>query len=130
MKIINSVFTIILLTVTVQIASGQTKSKPLCLPNGITNDTVVSATLAEKPNVGKKVYVKDELKRLNAKCVKKKLVDGKNRQIKFYLLIGCWGKLPPDAQEILNRQATKIAELRKKYTVITIICNSSGVPYP
>lgn len=101
-----------------------------CLPKGIKPDTVVSATLASTPNLSKKVYVKDELKRLNTRCSKKKLVDGEKREIRFYRLSGCWGYLPPNAQEIHARQTKELAELRKKYTVITLTCNPSGVPRP
>jgi hypothetical protein len=39
---------------------------------------------------------------------------------------GCWGNPPENYQEILDEQARKLAQLKKKYTVIEMSCNPSG----
>jgi hypothetical protein len=70
--------------------------------------------------------VKLRLDKLDARCRAGKLVDGKNREIRFYQLQGCWGNPPPDYQEILIKQREELEELKRKYTVIEITCNPSG----
>jgi hypothetical protein len=124
-------FKIILITIVI-LAFGQVvlAQKYPCLPNRIKTDTVVSATFAPPPRISKKVYVKDELKRLNARCSKGKLIDSKKLEIKFYWLTGCWGYRNPDWEKISRKQSEELAELRKKFTVITLTCNPSGVPRP
>ncbi len=133
MRISLKLFLFIVLAIFAQTAFSQSNTNYPCLPKGITLDTVVSATLAATPQQSKKVYVKDKLKQLNARCSKKKLVDDEKRQIKFYLLKGCSGIAysPNDPHwKKLKKQDEEIAELRKKFTVITLTCNPSGVPLP
>lgn len=129
-----------------QIIYGQSKSglsgkmvKPLnrqtnydCLPAEINLDTVVSVIRQTTDLRGKvkRETVKQRLVKLNAGCKAGKLIDGKNREIRFYQLQGCWGNPPPEYQEILSRQQTELRELKNKFTVIEITCNSSGeMPY-
>lgn len=111
-----------------QISNGQTKSIYQCLPKGITPETVVSATFANKPELSKRVFVKDELKRLKARCLNKKLVDFNKREIRFHKLHNCFGVQPPDFIGIIGKEQQTLAELRKKYTVITLTSMPSGRP--
>jgi hypothetical protein len=41
-------------------------------------------------------------------------------------LQGCWGSRPSDYREILDKQQTELQELKKKFNVVEITCNSSG----
>ena len=75
-----------------------------------------------------KITVKQALKRMRARCLGGKLVDGKGRQIRFYFLQGCWGNPPADYLEILDRQKREIEELKKRFTVIEMTCNPGGLP--
>jgi hypothetical protein len=102
-----------------------------CLESGIKEDdvtgfrTVISRT-SESRTV--KVTVKQALKKMGARCLRGKLVDGKGKQIRFYFLQGCWGNPPADYLETLDRQRKEIGELRKRYTVIEMTCNPGGIP--
>ena len=96
-----------------------------CLPNGVSNDTVVSVDMGGS----NKVTVGQKLATLNASCNDKQLVDGNKKPITFYNLIGCWGTPPPGYQQSLKNQDAAIKALQSKYTVITLTCNPSGVPY-
>lgn len=80
----------------------------------------------------RRVTVKQQLARLKARCRNNRLVDSKNREIKFYRLQGCWGNAPADYQEILDKQRRELVEMKKKFTVIEISCNPSGddIPIP
>ena len=98
-----------------------------CLPADVKLDEVVSVQAPDSsdPNQAKSaksLTVQDVLTKLKAYCKKGELVDGKGKPIYFYRLIGCWGNPPDDYQEQLERQAKKLEELRKKYTVIEILC--------
>jgi hypothetical protein len=100
-----------------------------CLPDGIQSADVVSTGTA-KPGVGGKVVtvtVAQKLRELRARCRRGKLVDAKGTEIRFYQLIGCWGNPPDDYQEQLERQAKELAKLRKRYRVIEMTCNSTGL---
>lgn len=103
-----------------------------CLPENIKPDQVVSViskTSGLKGEVERET-VKQRLDKLDARCKSGKLVDAKNREIRFYQLQGCWGNPPADYQEIMNAQQKELQELKKKYTVIEITCNPSGeMPY-
>ncbi|MDQ4122088.1 MAG: hypothetical protein M3209_11665 [Acidobacteriota bacterium] len=103
-----------------------------CLPKDIKLDQIVSVTQKTsglKDEVERET-VKQRLDKLDARCRAGKLVDGKNREIRFYQLEGCWGNPPDDYLEILDRQKKELEELKKKYTVIEITCNPSGeMPY-
>ena len=113
---------------------GQTNSrlKYDCLPEDIELDTVVSV-IRKTPGLRGDVEretVKQRLDKLKARCKAGKLVDGKNKEIRFYQLQGCWGNPPQGYREILRKQQEELEELKKKYTVIEITCNPSGeMPY-
>jgi hypothetical protein len=99
-----------------------------CLPADIRLDTVVSVirkTASLRGEVERET-VKQRLDKLDARCKSGKLVDGKNKEIRFYRLQGCWGNPPADYLEILDNQQKELQELNKKYTVIEITCNPSG----
>ena len=106
---------------------------PSCLPLNIVPTAVVSADLVSSRVTGdviKKMTVQEKLRELNAHCRNGKLVDGAGREIYFYQLTGCWGMPPPDHDEILQKQAEELDTLRKRYTVIEMTCNPSGMPRP
>ena len=99
-----------------------------CLPPGIQLTDIVSVQTV-KPGVHSKVVavtVDQKLKDLRARCRKGKLVDAKGTEIRFYQMIGCWGNPPDDYQEQLARQTKELANLRKRYSVIEMTCDSSG----
>jgi len=79
---------------------------------------------------GNQVTVEQKLRELRARCRRGKLVDASGREIYFYRLQGCWGNPPEDYQQILQRQQQEIQRLKKRYTVIEMTCNPSGVPIP
>ena len=103
-------------------------SNTSCLPAGIQSTAVVSTQVARPGIHGKVVTVNvaDKLKEFKARCRKHKLVDSRGREIRFYQLVGCWGNPPDDYQQQLERQTKELAQLRKRYSVIEMTCNSSG----
>ena len=104
-----------------------------CLQPGVKEDTVVAVLTTNSLNgaeKNKQVTVRQTLTKLKAKCLKGKLVDVKRKEIRFYNLTGCWGNPPADYQEILQQQRIEIEKLRKKYTVVEMTCNPSGMPLP
>lgn len=101
-----------------------------CLPSQIKLTDIVSAEIIESTAAGnliKKVTVKEILTALKARCRKGKLVDGSGREIYFYRLTGCWGNAPADYEDILERQRKEIERLKKRYTVVEMTCNPSGI---
>lgn len=99
-----------------------------CLPADIKEDMVVgwdNPVNSERPS--KPVTVRQTLAKLKARCVCDKLVDGRGKEIRFFPLQGCWGNPPEGYQEILERQKTEIEGLKKKYSVIEMTCNPSGL---
>ena len=113
-------------------AAGSKYSKSVlelqkCLPEGVALDTVVSTTTLADGTI-LKTTVGDTLKELGAKCSKGKLVDKKGKEIVFYFLTGCWGTVPPDADQIVANQQNEINTLSKTYTVVLITCNPTGLP--
>lgn len=90
-----------------------------CLPDDVKADELV----------GKTATVKQTLKKLKARCNRGKLVDRKNRQIRFYRVQGCWGNPPADYLDILDAQSKEIADLKKRFTVIEMACYTGG-PMP
>ena len=109
--------------------SSPPKNSWPCLQNNIKPEDVVS-TAFSKPGMSHgrvtKVTVNETLKRLQAHCRKRKLVDARGKEIYFYRLAGCWGNPPLDYQEILQRQSEELQKLRKHYHVIEMTCNPSG----
>ena len=106
-----------------------------CLPEGITSETVVSAEYLGFDSVKKtfriaSVNVREKLTKLGGRCAAGNLTDASGKEIKFYRLQGCWGNPPVDYQEILSNQAKKLADLRKRFTVVELTCNPSGIPLP
>jgi hypothetical protein len=114
--------------------ASQINSKPQydCLPEEIKLDLIVSV-ISKTPSLKGEVEretAKQRLDKLAARCKSGKLVDGKNKEIRFYQLKDCWGNPPIDYQEIIDKQQKELQELKKKYTVIEITCNPSGeMPY-
>lgn len=104
-----------------------------CLPGDIRLDTVAKtdrvATRAGQEKIEKTTIVQT-LKKLKASCSGAKLVDNKRREIRFYRLQGCWGNPPQDYLEIMDRQRRELIDLKKKFTVVEITCNPSGLDIP
>ncbi len=102
-----------------------------CLASDVKDDDVVGFTTATSQS-GKthaeKVTVKQTLKKMRSRCRHGKLMDGKGRQIRFYFLQGCWGNPPANYLEILDRQRKEIERLKKRYIVVEMTCNPSGMP--
>lgn len=101
-----------------------------CLPSDIKLTDAVSAQIIRSDasgNVVKRLTVKEKLTALKARCKKGKLVDRRGRQIYFYRLTGCWGNPPANYGEILERQRNELSKLKKRYTVVEISCNTSGL---
>ncbi|HLN97282.1 MAG TPA: hypothetical protein VK208_02250 [Pyrinomonadaceae bacterium] len=101
-----------------------------CLPDGISLDSPV---VVEPPTSGKqmapaKLNVRARLIKLKAHCKRGKLLDGKNRQIYFYSLIGCWGNPPENYLELLQHQTEEVQRLKRKFTVIQIPCGDNIDP--
>ncbi len=89
-----------------------------CLPSMINLDEIVMFGIDGAPNV----TVKDKLVELNARCRLGKLIDGKQREIRF-VKTECWGNPPVDYLEIQERNRKEIEKLKRKYTVIEIACD-------
>ncbi|MGI9107172.1 MAG: hypothetical protein ACR2G4_13095 [Pyrinomonadaceae bacterium] len=68
--------------------------------------------------------LKHRLIELKASCREDKLVDDKNREIRFFRL-ACWGNPPADYQEIQQRQTEELEKLKEQFTVIVIGCPRS-----
>ncbi len=95
-----------------------------CLPAGVHSTDVVGVRVER--GKGMTVTVAEKLKDLKARCRKHKLVDGRGKEIRFYQLVGCWGNPPDDYQQQLQRQASELAKLRRRYRVIELTCDPSG----
>jgi hypothetical protein len=108
------------------LAHGQS-SLQACLPDGVKLTDVVSIERGQNGKAARKLTVKQRLSQLKARCRKGKLVDARGREIYFFHLVGCWGNPPEGYQEILERQSTELKELKKRYTVIEMTCNPSGL---
>ena len=104
-----------------------TSNTDACMPPEIQATDVVSSQVPKPGGKVVTVTVAQKLKALRARCRKGKLVDAKGTEIRFYQLVGCWGNPPDDYQEQLERQARELAKLRKRYRVIEMTCDSSGV---
>lgn len=105
------------------------KANYACLPPDVTLETIVSTSIVESAagNKIEKESVKQRLDKINAGCRAGKLLDGKGREIRFYRLQDCWGNPPPDYLSIVENQQKELAELKKKYTVVELTCNPSGL---
>jgi hypothetical protein len=98
-----------------------------CLPAEIDAAEVISLEPSSAGRVAKKITVTTKLNQLGARCRARRLVDAKGKQIHFYRLIGCWGNPPENYQEILDNQRQELEQLRRRYRVVEITCNPSGV---
>jgi hypothetical protein len=98
-----------------------------CLPADVSADEVIGVEQTDKNQTKKEITVKSKLSQLGARCRGKRLVDARGRQIQFYRLTGCWGNPPENYQEIMDNQQRELAQLRKRFRVVEISCNPSGV---
>jgi hypothetical protein len=98
-----------------------------CLPEGIKATDIVSAQRIGPTGKIKTVSVEDTLVSVKARCRRGKLVDESGKEIYFFRMTGCWGNPPPDYVDILQRQNEQLEKLRKRYTVIQITCNQTGL---
>ena len=89
-----------------------------CLPKDVQADEVVSYGRNGKQNV----TVEKKLIELKARCRSGKLVDAKNKEIRFFR-VSCWGNPPTDYLEIQKRESKELEKLRKRYTVIVMTCD-------
>lgn len=98
-----------------------------CLPAAVDAAEVISLEPSTAGRAAQKITVTSKLNQIGARCRGRRLVDAKGKQIHFYRLIGCWGNPPENYQEILDNQQKELARLRRRYRVIEITCNPSGV---
>jgi hypothetical protein len=96
-----------------------------CLPADVDAAEVISLEPAGRAS--KKITVTTKLNQIGARCRANRLVDARGKQIHFYRLTGCWGNPPENYQEILDNQQKELAQLRRRYRVIEITCNPSGI---
>ena len=108
------------------VASHQSR-RDGCLPQDVKADEVIAIEPDVKGGTGRQITVDGKLKQLKARCRGRKLVDARGKQIYFYRLTGCWGNPPADYEEILENQSKELARLRRRYRVVEISCNPSGV---
>lgn len=98
-----------------------------CLPADVDAAEVISVEPSSTGRASKKTTVTAKLNQIGARCRGTRLVDAKGKQIHFYRLTGCWGNPPENYQEILDNQQKELAQLQRRYRVIEISCNPSGV---
>ena len=98
-----------------------------CLPADVDAAEVISVTPSSAGGAAKKITVTMKLNQIGARCRARRLVDARGKQIHFYRLTGCWGNPPENYQEILDDQQKELAQLRRRYRVVEITCNPSGV---
>lgn len=98
-----------------------------CLPSDVEADEVISVEPAALGKVARQTTVREKLNQIRARCRAKRLVDTRGKQIYFYRLTGCWGNPPENYEEILDNQRKELAQLRRRYRVIEISCNPSGL---
>jgi hypothetical protein len=101
-----------------------------CLPSGINASTIASAIMMPNGKV-KQTTIQQTLQTLGASCKGKRLVDRQGREIRFFQQVGCTGAPPPP--ELIKQweiERAKLVQLKKRYTVIELTCNTSGLPLP
>jgi len=89
-----------------------------CLPKNVRLDEAVSYGRGGKENV----TVGKKLLEMKARCRNGKLVDARNKEIRFFR-ISCWGNPPSDYLEISRREHEELTKLKKRYTVIVMTCD-------
>jgi hypothetical protein len=100
-----------------------------CLPDDVRADQVISVDQS-RPDRPREITVRQRLTQLRARCRRGKLADARGRQIRFYRLQGCWGNAPADYNERMERQRREVAALKRRYTVVEMECNPTGIPIP
>lgn len=100
-----------------------------CLPPGLKPTDIVSAERVGHPPKLLRVTVEEKLIRLNARCEKGKLLDGKGKEVRFYRQ-HCFGAPTAYARETMRKEHDELEALGKKYTVIEMTCTPSGEPRP
>lgn len=100
-----------------------------CLPEEVSEADVVTHRPTKSGNgtETKAVTVAETLSQLKARCRNGRLLDQAGKQIYFFRLTGCWGNPPEDYQEILDKQNSELTRLKKRYHVIEMTCNESGI---
>lgn len=106
-------------------AHGQSRWR--CLPPDMTADQVISSEHDARDGTRRLITVREKLRQLRARCRGRRLVDARGKQIYFYRLIGCWGNPPANYLAIMEHQRQELARLRRRYRVVEISCNPSGV---
>lgn len=105
-----------------------------CLPTPMKLTDVVEVKTSRGDNgqaVLTAITVEQRLTELKATVDSQmKLIDGSQRPILFYHLIGCWGHPPPNYQELLQQQRSEIEALKHDNTVIEMTCNPSAAKIP
>jgi len=96
------------------------KSQYSCLPT----DVKLSDPAVDPRTPGTRSTVQDKLHAVRARCRKARLLDRHGREIRFYHMVGCWGNPPRGYDEILKSQEREIANLRKRYTLFEIPCDT------
>ena len=101
-----------------------------CLPPNVKLDDIVSTKVVgyTRPENVVRTTVEQTLGGLRAICKNDKLTDASGKEIYFYHRVGCWGNPPQNYNEILQKQQDELARLKKKYTVVEMTCNPSGMP--
>lgn len=89
-----------------------------CLPTNVRLDEAISYGRGGKESV----TVGKKLLEMKARCRNGKLVDARNKEIRFFR-ISCWGNPPPDYREISRREHEQLTKLKKRYTVIVMTCD-------
>ena len=118
--------TLLILTGASVAAQGKSRWQG-CLPADVDANELISAEPSFSGQPAKKITVTSRLNQIGARCRGKRLVDARGKPIHFYRLTGCWGNPPENYQEILENQRQELARLRRRYRVIEISCNPSGV---
>jgi len=122
---------IVLGAIALTVCSGSLRAQSECLPLGVKEKDIATVTTLKSKNGNSRtvdIPVGQALKNMRARCLRGRLVDRGGRQIRFYFLKGCWGNPPADYLEILDRQRNELEALKKRYTVIEITCDPSGLP--
>ena len=102
-----------------------------CMPADIREGTVASFRAEPSAKTGQAespVTIGQTLKTLKARCSRGKLIDRRGKQIRFYQLDGCWGNPPANYLEIMEKQRKDLKDMKRKYTVVELTCNASGLP--
>jgi hypothetical protein len=98
-----------------QVSGSSMQGKFPCLSTAI--------NLRDKVKAGpSSVTLSQRLSQLGGRCRRGKLVDRKGREIRVFDG-ACWGNPPADYLEILEEQRKTLIEMKKRYTVIEILCD-------